>query len=98
MLPKVLLGLILFIIAGVWWGYQTDFKFIPKPNEEVKDQKYTGPAEKLRIGNIGEYSIFNLIAKEKGFFAENGIDAEIKEYTSGPAAIAGCRQARLILI
>jgi NitT/TauT family transport system substrate-binding protein len=50
--------------------------------------KYSGPAEKIRIGNIGEYSILNIIAKEKGLFANNGLDAEVVEYASGPAAIA----------
>jgi NitT/TauT family transport system substrate-binding protein len=43
--------------------------------------------EKVRIGNIGEYTIFNLIADEMGYFQENGLDAEIKEYSSGPAAM-----------
>jgi NitT/TauT family transport system substrate-binding protein len=50
-------------------------------------KKYTGPVEKIRIGNIGEYSIFNIIAQEKGYFTQNGLDAQIIEYESGPPSI-----------
>jgi ABC-type nitrate/sulfonate/bicarbonate transport system substrate-binding protein len=46
------------------------------------------PLEKIRIGNIGEYSIFNIIAEEKGYFKDNGLDAQVFEYESGPPAIA----------
>lgn len=48
---------------------------------------YTGPIERIRIGNVGIYTIFNLIAQEQGFFKENGLDAEITELTSGPESI-----------
>jgi len=54
-----------------------------------KSQKYSGPIEKIRIGNVGEYTIFNLIAKEKEYFLDNGLDATITEYTSGPASLTG---------
>src|SRR5438105_1083429 len=54
-----------------------------------KDPLYKGPIEKIAVGNIGEFSIFNLIAKENGYFAENGLDATIHEYNAGPAAVAG---------
>lgn len=45
------------------------------------------PVEKIIVGNIGEYSIFNIIAQEKGFFKANKLDVQINEYQSGPAAI-----------
>ena len=48
---------------------------------------YSGPVEKITIANIGEYSVFNLIAKEKGYFKQNGLDATIVEYDSGATAI-----------
>lgn len=62
--------------------------FIVK-NNFVKNNapKYTGPVEKVTIGNVGEYSIFNLIALNKGYFKENGLDVTIEEYSSGPPAI-----------
>lgn len=50
--------------------------------------KYEGPIENIRIGNIGEFSIFNIIAKDQGFFKEYGLDADITEYESGPPAVA----------
>lgn len=42
----------------------------------------------IRIGNIGEYSLLNLIADEKGYFAEEGLDAVLTEYDSGATSIA----------
>ncbi|HTM69076.1 MAG TPA: NrtA/SsuA/CpmA family ABC transporter substrate-binding protein [Candidatus Binatia bacterium] len=39
------------------------------------------------IANVGEYSTLNLIAKEKGFFAKNGLDAKVDEYDSGKSSI-----------
>lgn len=59
------------------------------------EQPYSGPVEKIRVGNVGEYTIFNLIAKEKGFFEQNGLDAEIKEYSSGPAAIEAMQKGEV---
>lgn len=68
--------LVVAIIGVVWWqGRPT-----PAP-------KYIGPVDKIVIGNLGEYSILNLIAKDKGYFAENGLDAEIKDYQAGPPMI-----------
>lgn len=49
--------------------------------------KYTGSVEKIVIGNIGEYSIFNLIAKEKDIFLQNGLDVQIREYPFGAPAL-----------
>ncbi len=49
---------------------------------------HTGKTEKIRIANIGEYSLLNLIAKEKGFFTKNGLDAEIVEFDSGATSMA----------
>ncbi|MCX6739002.1 MAG: ABC transporter substrate-binding protein [Candidatus Parcubacteria bacterium] len=64
---------IIFIIACVIWK-QTR----PKP-------KYTGPIEKVVLAD--DLSILNLIAKEKGFFTENGLDARITKVASGLSAI-----------
>jgi len=49
---------------------------------------YSGPVQKIAVANIGEYSILNLIAKQKGYFVQNGLNAEITEYASGPPAMA----------
>lgn len=46
------------------------------------------PVDQIRIANIGMYSVFNVIAKEKGYFAENGLDAQVEEYDSGATSIA----------
>lgn len=79
---SLLVGVIILLVVG----------YVAIGNTVLKKgilPQYTGPIEKIRIGNIGEYTIFNLIAQEKGYFKQFGLDAEIKEYSSGPAAIAG---------
>lgn len=43
--------------------------------------------QKIRIGNIGEYTTLNLIAKQKNYFQSNMLDVDIKEYQSGPPAV-----------
>ncbi len=50
--------------------------------------KYSGPVEKITIANIGEFSIFNLIAEDRGYFSDRGLDAEMLDYSSGPPAVA----------
>lgn len=69
---------ILFLTGGIWL-YQT--------RQTLQSTKYNGPIEKIVVGNTGEYSIFNLIAQENGYFKENGLDASIIEYPSGPPAL-----------
>lgn len=46
------------------------------------------PPDRIRVANIGIYSIFNLIAEEKGYFKENGLDAQVDEYDSGATSMA----------
>lgn len=55
------------------------------------------PLEKVRAGNIGEHSIFNLIAKEKGYFQANGLDVEMTEYPSGPPAVSDLLSGKIDL-
>jgi ABC-type nitrate/sulfonate/bicarbonate transport system substrate-binding protein len=51
-------------------------------------QEYSGSVEKITIGNIGEFSIFDIVAKQNGYFQKNNLDAQIVSFQSGPAAIA----------
>ena len=69
--------LIILVVAVLWWQ-----------NKPIVITKYTGPIEKIVIANQKEHSIFNYIALEKGYFTENGLDAEIREYESGAPASA----------
>lgn len=48
----------------------------------------SGSTVHIKVANIGEYSIFNLIAKDKGLFEKHGLQADVKEYASGPPAVA----------
>jgi len=55
------------------------------PSETEKNVPKTGSALKLRIGWV--FAMANapaLIAKEKGFFKEEGLDVEIVSFSSGP--------------
>lgn len=73
----LVITLVVVVAFGVW--------------RVVDHRKGTGPKttiEKIVIANVGEYSIFNLIAEEKGYFKQNSLDAEIKEYPSGPPGVA----------
>src|SRR3989338_676674 len=51
-------------------------------------KKFTGPMEKITVGV--EKSLLPAlvwIAEDKGYFTENGVEATIKEYASGRAAL-----------
>lgn len=49
--------------------------------------RYTGAKEKITVANIGEFTILNVIAKEKGFFDSAGLEVTVVEYSAGPASI-----------
>jgi NitT/TauT family transport system substrate-binding protein len=80
----ILLGL----AASLLWFYG-------KRRQPAQETSYSGPIEKITIGNIGEYSVFNLIAKEKGFFKENGLEPEIQEFASGPPAVTALLEGKV---
>jgi NitT/TauT family transport system substrate-binding protein len=54
-----------------------------------KPEKSTGPKEKVTIGVAagGQYSLPFIIAREKGFFQEEGLEATIRVYPSGKMAL-----------
>jgi NitT/TauT family transport system substrate-binding protein len=84
----VLLVICVIVVAAlIFIGVNTFLKNHSSNSSSLKTQNYSGPIEKISVGNIGEYSIFNIIAKEKGYFKENGLDANIIEYASGPPAM-----------
>lgn len=79
-----------FVLGGVMVLALAVVGYIIARNELLqKETVYTGPIEQIKVGNVGEYTIFNLIAEDKGYFQENGLDASIQESTSGPASLAG---------
>jgi ABC-type nitrate/sulfonate/bicarbonate transport system substrate-binding protein len=54
------------------------------------------PLEKVSIGTYrGEWSGLIFIAEKEGYFAESGLDAEVKLYESGPAAIKDLEARKL---
>jgi sulfonate transport system substrate-binding protein len=58
--------------------------------------KPAAPLEKVTIGTYsGEWSGLIFIAEKKGYFAENGLDADVKLYESGPAAIKDLEARKL---
>jgi len=69
--------ILIVVVAGfVWWrGTST-----PAP-------KYTGPVEKITLAAYPDYAYPVYIAKEKGFFAEQGLDVTIKSFEAGRLAM-----------
>jgi len=63
----------IFVVAGVAWRQMR-----PMP-------KYSGPIEKFVLADDG--SELNMIAREKGFFKENGLDPQFKTFTAGLFAV-----------
>ena len=81
--------LILIIVIGIyslfsWWR-----------NNTSSYSQTMAPFSTVRIGNIGEFSIFDLIAQKEGFFEQNGIHADITTYQSGPPAVTDLLAGRL---
>jgi NitT/TauT family transport system substrate-binding protein len=57
-------------------------------NPAPSPRSVTGVAPKpITIANIGLFSGYNVIADQKGFFARNGLDAEVREYDSGATSL-----------
>ena len=65
-----------FAIAGYYWFNHTS------------PQKYTGPVEKITIGTIADYSTLVMLAQERGYFKDNGLDVKTIEHSSGAPAFA----------
>ena len=56
---------------------------------QQKPEEYTGPVEKVTIGvGVAPLSLLIWVAENEGYFADNGLDVEMKEYLSGKAAVA----------
>ena len=54
---------------------------------EKQPQKYTGPVEKITFGSSTTHKIAAIfVAESKGYFEEEGIDIEVKEFGSGKAS------------
>jgi NitT/TauT family transport system substrate-binding protein len=52
-----------------------------------KEQKYTGDVEKITLAAYeGDTGLLPYIAEEQGFFEENGLEVEIKNYEAGKLA------------
>jgi len=56
---------------------------------QEQPERFTGPVEKVTIGvGVAPLSLLIWVAENEGYFADNGLDVEIKEYPSGKAAVA----------
>ncbi len=76
-----IVAIIIFISIGIIWK-QT--RPIPK---------YTGSIEKVVLAN--DMSFLNIIAQEKGFFKENGLDVHLIKVVSGISAIDNLLSGRV---
>ncbi|OQY40461.1 hypothetical protein B6228_01635 [Candidatus Atribacteria bacterium 4572_76] len=80
MKSKGIITVIVIVLLGISILYFTTWK---------QSQKYSGPVEKVSIGISATSLLPSLvhIAKEKGYFLEEGIDMEIKGYPTGKKAL-----------
>lgn len=80
--PTIAAAVLVFAAGGLLF-----FKYSEKGASQL-----LGRDQKIRIANVGQYSILNLIAKDKGFFKDNGLDAEITEYDTGATSVGALRK------
>lgn len=70
------------------WGIVLLLLLMILPASCEKPEKSTGPKEKVTIGvGSGGLSLPFIIAREKGFFQEEGLDATVRAYPSGKKAM-----------
>lgn len=70
--------ILVIVVASFFWWKGTP----PQP------PKYSGPVEKITLGEVkSEDAALILVAQDKGFFAENGLEVTLKDYQSGGAGI-----------
>lgn len=81
-------GIIAALLLALVAALSLAAAFLLRPSSAVPP---AFPPDRIRIANIGLYSIFNLIAEENGYFKENGLDAQVKEYDSGATSMAALR-------
>jgi NitT/TauT family transport system substrate-binding protein len=75
LIPSIVAAALVAIGSFAW------FRFNPSPAAPA-------PLQKIRIANVGLFSNFNVIAARKGYFAQNGLDAQVDEYDSGGTSMA----------
>lgn len=81
-MPKTWIWILIIVIViglGVW----SYFIFVGKEATE----KYVGPIKKVTFGSSTTHKIAAVfVARDKGYFKEEGIDLEIKKFGSGKAS------------
>jgi NitT/TauT family transport system substrate-binding protein len=83
LIPVIAIVAVGLVFAGLYGSRQRP----PAPERR-------GPAEKVVVANVGEFSIYNLVAREKGYFAENGLDAQVDEYDSGGTSVGALQSGK----
>jgi len=64
--------------------------FLLDPFNRSENAAYDGPREKVTLGLAREsLAALAMIARERGFFEQAGLDVTVKEYNSGQLAMAG---------
>lgn len=91
MKSKGIITVIVIILLGISILYFTTWK---------QSEKYSGPVERVSIGISATSLLPSLvhIAKEKGYFLEEGIDLEIKGCPTGKDALEAHSREKLIYV
>lgn len=88
--PLVIVAGIILIVAGAGLGAWAWLQ-----HRQASVPTYTGPVERVTTGLIGEYAALILIAQDQGYFKAAGLDVTLKDYSSGPAALADLLAGKL---
>ncbi len=56
-------------------------------NEAKNEQKFTGPVENVTICHSARLDTLILIANDRGFFKDNGVEVTLKQYSTGGRSI-----------
>src|SRR5487761_1153534 len=67
-------------------------------NNRLPETHPTTSPMHLDAGIVGEYGSLSIIAQKKGFFEANGLDVSLKNYVSGPPAVADMFAGKVDLV
>ncbi len=81
---RVVVPILTLLIAAAAGSFA--FMFHRKP---ANVPLYTGPVEKVSVGFVGDTSALILLANDRGYFKDYGLDVELVKYDNGAPALSG---------
>ncbi|MDP3963763.1 MAG: NrtA/SsuA/CpmA family ABC transporter substrate-binding protein [bacterium] len=79
---KFIFGIFIVVVA-IAIGYV----FLSSHKRSADVQPYSGPVEKISIGTVADSSALVLLAQDRGYFADNGLKADLVSYGLGMSGL-----------